>query len=297
MINNINLIDFLKEIEEITDINGCFFINVEDNFMIESTIPFKIPKEILWELCVLRNTFQQFSDGFNHGKLNELLIEGEKGYLLLYNIPPHLILLAMGSIDINLSYVKLAMIDILKNIREKVAEVGDEILKIPAKDLGMVGETIEMESSPLLPTLETLKPVRIKTVTPSPTISTSIKKESITSETITTTPIISEASEDLNIVEMINSLKNKEGKEKHVALKKIFDTLKVEINSMTGVKFSELLNLLKDAILENFGTSLSLFDISKCIPDLSKMHQALSPDAISKYQYRIDNWASRIVKL
>lgn len=137
------LIDYLNEIEKVTDLNGCFFINVKDDKVIESTIPFKVPNNILWEIGVLRDTFRQFSNGINHGALNELMIEGNKGYILLYDIPPHLLLLAMGSDEVNLSYVKLAMIDILERIRIKIADMGDEVLKIPGKKFGALGEKAE----------------------------------------------------------------------------------------------------------------------------------------------------------
>jgi predicted regulator of Ras-like GTPase activity (Roadblock/LC7/MglB family) len=141
--DNYNLTSYLNEIEKITDLNGCFFINVKDDEVIESTIPFKVPEKILWEIGVLRDTFRQFSHGINHGALNELMIEGDKGYILLYDIPPHLLLLAMGSDEVNLSYVKLAMIDILERIRSKIADMGDEILKIPGKKFGALGEKAE----------------------------------------------------------------------------------------------------------------------------------------------------------
>jgi len=265
----LNLFDMLREIEDITDLNGCFFVNAENNTVIESTIQSPIPEDILWEIGVLRDTFQKFANEVNHGETTEIMLEGDKGYVLMYNLPRPLILLTMGSYDLNLSYVKLAMIDILKRIRKRIVEIGDELLMVPTKELGAVTTRMEMVPIP---------------VTPEPII-----PEQITPEL--------EIGEDLNILTLINSLENKSDEDKHITFKKIFYALKAQIKSLSGVEFSKLLDVLKDAILTNIGTSLALFDISKHSRDISKIDQLLSPEVLKKYYERIDNWESRILKL
>ena len=95
---------------------------------------------------------------------------------------------------------------------------------------------------------------------------------------------------------MIQSIPNKPQKEKNNILKLIFETLKQELLSITGVKFAQLLDQLKDMILNNFGTSLALFDISKASREVSKITDKLQEESIKKYQNRIDNWINRMIK-
>lgn len=302
-IDDFKLINLLREIEDITDINGCFFINIENNAVIESTISFEMPETILWEISVLIDTFRQFSLGVDHGELNDLMLEGEKGYVLLYFIPPHLILMALGADDINLSYVQLAMIDILNRMRKKLLEIGDKILKVPPKT--KVELAIESKKMPTLVTaISTQRPIESISSEPK-TISTSIKTEespfpsepatiSASPEAISTPLKI--VGED-NILEMIESISNKNQKEKYLVLKTIFESLKQELKSITGTRFAELLDILKDEILNNFGTSLALFDISKAFREVIKISDKFNDEDIIKYQNRIDNWINRIVKI
>jgi len=327
IIQEYNLLGYLQEIEKVTDLNGCFFINAKDDIVIESTIPFRVPDEILWEIGVLRDTFRQFSNGINHGKLNELMIEGSKGYILLYDIPPHLLLLALGSDDMNLSYVRLAMIDILKRSREEIAKIGDNILKIPGKELGALGvkegivptlvtTTEPLETQPHPPSIEV--PPEIEAVEKEPVISQAemepIEPEPLIAEKVDIGVIKTELVESveepsfeeklptLEIVEeslegMIKSLENKELKERYQTLESIFDGLKAQLEEFTGNELSKLLEQLKDAILLNIGTSLALFDISKAEKELNKLNRKLGIAEIQQYKNRIDNWSSRIIKI
>ncbi len=315
----IHLIDYLREIEDITDLNGCFFVNVEDYTVIESTIPFYIPEEILWELSVLRDTFQQFATGFSHGTLQELTIEGDRGYIMLYNVPPHLILLAMGAQDINLNFVKLAMIDVLKNIRKEIFDMGDAVLKIPSKGFGKVGAKVEKVpekevsiskvivpepvTEPTAPELVKPEPIQ-EPVGPEITPEIEMDVETTQAQTIPPTEQVeSEAAPKIKdtakigILDLINSIEEKSSDEKYIVIKNIFSLLKEDLSVVTGSKFSEILEKLKDAILEHVGTSLALFDISRCSRDLSKNHDKFTPNEIKRYAERIDNWESRIIKL
>lgn len=324
MIHDYNLIEFLQEIEKVTDLNGCFFINAKDDIIIESTIPFRVPDEILWEIGVLRDTFRQFSNGINHGDLNELMIEGDKGYVLLYDIPPHLLLLALGSDEMNLSYVRLAMIDILKRAREKIAEIGDDILKLPGKDFGFLGEkegiaptvvgaeqpavseplvakeivTVEPIEEEPLPSVE-LEPVQveqaedIETMPKATEISPVEASIEPSTEVEAVTPEVSEES----IEDRIKSLETKDIEQRYHTLKTIFNELKSLLEQLTGNELGGLLEQLKDGILLNIGTSLALFDISKAEQELSKINRELGIAEIKEFKNRINNWASRIIKL
>ena len=97
MPSNAGIIDVLHEVEQVTSINGCFLLRAQDNAVIESTIPQKIHDDILWEIAVLRDTFQQFAQGIDHGVLNDITLEVDRGFIFVYNLPPHFILLAIGA--------------------------------------------------------------------------------------------------------------------------------------------------------------------------------------------------------
>lgn len=322
-IQDYNLIEHLQEIEKVTDLNGCFFINVKDDIVIESTIPFKVPEKILWEIGVLRDTFRQFSNGINHGDLNELMIEGSKGYILLYDIPPHLLLLALGSDEVNLSYVRLAMIDILKRIREHISQIGDDILKIPGKDFGLLGEREEK-----IPTVVASEEVAVEEPPPTPAeqpVEATVVEKEVTAPSEAISPqepeIIAAETEAPevhpveqleqptieeevpatqvsaeNLEEVISSLENLELEEKYQTLESIFNMLRDKLEKLTGSELGEILEQLKDAILLNIGTSLALFDLSKAAKELSKVQRELGMDEIQEYNNRIDNWSNRIIK-
>lgn len=335
MESEISLMEYLHEIESITDVNGCYIINVEINKVIESTVPFKIPDDILWELGVLKTTFKQFANGINQGELNDLIIEGEKGYIFLHSLPPYLILLTMGTQEINYSYYKLAMIDIMERIKERVEHLGEELLTIPPKEFGIVGGTPGVIPKPFEPKIliktdisekvsETstltssvkeppVKPAPVKiTPTETPSSPKPIEKQLIGMPIEEETPIervvqlkpIEESPAkaevpvalQVDFVALINSISSKSGKDKHIILEEIFYELKLQLNSLTHIKLSNLLELLKDAILENIGTSLALFDISKAVRDLEKEDKMLTTEEITKFRERIDNWGSRIIQ-
>jgi len=313
MIKMVELLDFLKEIEDITDINGCYFINVEESKVIKSTISYTPSEEILWEICVLRDTFRQFSSGIKHGDLMELMLEGDKGYILLYNIPPKLILLAMASEDINLSYVRLAMLDIISRVRKCVEEFGDQLLKPPEEIPVITVEKPRMRhlEEPAVTHAQKV-PVKIKApttpITPisaevetPPTPITLVSAE-VEAPATTEAPAPTEVKativmqEPKGLEDLIKSLIIETGTKRNQILENIFDEIKIKITKLKGTEISKILELLKDTILESMGTSLALFDISKCAQDLNKVNKPISPDSIKKYQERVENWATRIIK-
>lgn len=330
MRENLELLDILNEIEYITDFNGCYFINIENNSLIESTIPFDIKKDILWEICVLKETFQQFANEVKHGTLSELMLEGDKGYIFLYNMPPHLVLLAIASYETNLSYLKLAMIDILARTRERIIKLGDSVLKIPPKDYGVIGEKLPTPKKEGIPVIskpievipevsetistpiDTIEPISniIESPPPLPLEKESIEAKSDIIEPSTPTPIETEIKEPIPIntivkpikvdqnefISMINSIRDSNETEKYQILKNIFDILKKELETRTGKDISDILNHLKEIILENIGTSLALFDLSRTSTELSKIDDKLKSNDIKKYQEKIDNWSNRIIK-
>ncbi|MFW9877536.1 MAG: hypothetical protein ACFFG0_30990, partial [Candidatus Thorarchaeota archaeon] len=243
MTNMFNLYEMLHEIEDITDLNGSFFVNAENNTVIESTIHSQIPEKILWEIGVLRDTFQQFANEVNHGEITELMLEGDKGYVLLYNIPPHLILLTMASYDINLSYVKLAMIDILKRIRGKILKFGDEILRIPAAEPSIITQKVDIEPEQVIP--EQIPPEQVipehippeqvipehippeqvipEQIPPEQVIPEQIPPEQVIPEQIPPEQVIPEQAtlkletgDDLNVLMLINSLENKTSDDQYI---------------------------------------------------------------------------------
>ena len=114
-------------------------------------------------------------------------------------------------------------------------------------------------------------------------------------ETTTTLPA-SEAEEILNLSDLIKSIKQASDEEKFTILNVAFNKLKEEIVNLTGINFSEILEQLKDAILERIGTSLALFDISRTSREVNKNHNKFQPNELEKYKDRIDNWTKRIVK-
>jgi hypothetical protein len=108
------------------------------------------------------------------------------------------------------------------------------------------------------------------------------------------TPI--ELVEGKGLEDLIKSISTETGTQRNQILRKIFDELKIKITKLKGTEISKLIELLKDTILETMGTSLALFDISKCAQDLSKLNKPISPDSIKRYQERVENWATRIIK-
>ena len=137
----ISLKSELSEIENVTEVNGCFLLRAPENKIVESTIPLNINADILWEVCVLRDTFQQFSEGLEHGDLKEITLQGNKGFIFLRKLNREFILLAMAPNTVNLGYFKLAMIDIINRINQKINSLQDEEIA------EMVQNAIEAEDS------------------------------------------------------------------------------------------------------------------------------------------------------
>jgi predicted regulator of Ras-like GTPase activity (Roadblock/LC7/MglB family) len=304
------VLELLKEIENVTQINGCFLLRSLDNSIIESTIPIKIADDILWEIAVLRDTFQQFASGVKHGKLNELMLQGDKGFIFIYNLTDNFILLALGPKQINLPYYKLGMFDIIKRLQKILEESTPQLMALPSKAFAAVGEG--QESLP--------KIITVAKEIEKPTVKESVVKEEIkhiekpiaeqqvkpieTSVPANITqpvqaipkeaPVSISESGDVN--KMIADISVVKPNERNALLQKIFNTLKVQLPTLTGVQLGSSLEKLKDQILDNIGTSLALFDISKNTRDLMKIQNILPENKVSYFAERIDNWAKRIIK-
>ncbi|MEJ2278531.1 MAG: hypothetical protein P8Y70_12400, partial [Candidatus Lokiarchaeota archaeon] len=254
--------NYLVELEEITNINGCYFIDVINNKVMESTIPFEIPEEILWEICTMKDTFQHFSKGIEHGDLQELILEGDKGYILVYSVTPNVILLATGTNDLNLPYVKLAMIDLLNRIRSKMEEFDFE----PIKQQPMPVEPIEsiyknMETSEKVITSEFIK-ISENMEPPKDIETPKIMETSELSEKVTTPkiqPIKQEQKEtiitdileqeEINLEELVKTFVSEDNIDIHQTLLRIFNALKMKLNTMSKADLSNILDTLKDSIL------------------------------------------------
>ncbi|MFO8020713.1 MAG: hypothetical protein R6U96_18970 [Promethearchaeia archaeon] len=311
----VELIDFLREIETITELNGCYFVNIKEKKVIESTISHTPSEDILWEICVLRDTFRQFASGIGHGELNDLMLEGDNGYILVYHIPPNCILLALGRDDINLSYVKLAMLDILDRIKTFIRERGEEVLSPPEEAPMLEVERARTRPSSLkaqVSSKTSTRPQAGEAETPKMTAGTTTPEESIPSPqreevhvptaeeisepTSTTSEVPKEKVKAVNLEEIIDSLGDLDEEQQSETLRKIFETLKTEFKYKRGVEIAEELKILKDKILNNIGTSLALFDLSKCARKLQKIQEKIQPEEIKNYQSRVENWAQRIIK-
>jgi len=339
------IMEDLREIESVTDINGCFLLRAHDNAIIESTIPLKIHDDILWEIAVLRDTFQQFAAGIDHGNLNDITLEADRGFIFVYNLPPHFILLAMGPKQINLSNMRLGLIDIVGRIKQKIAEIGESLLTAPVKQFAAVGAE---SSIPTLVTAEAGGAKKIKTIPASsssvsaaraaaearsaaaaearikgptplksltapskpvvkPGVSTTAKPEEVPTwaaiEAEQSAAAEGAAEEELIVPSegadfpaMLASMKGKSDKEKYAILSNIFNSLKAQAKGMAGNDIANILDLMKDTILDECGTSLALFDISKNARDFKSVHEQLSPQQVLQLRERIDNWAQRIIK-
>lgn len=298
------VLELLREIESVTQINGCFLLRSLDNSIIESTIPIKIADDILWEIAVLRDTFQQFASGVKHGKLNELMLQGDKGFIFIYNLTEDFILLALGPKQINLPYYKLGMFDIIKRLQKILQESTPQLMALPSKAFAAVGEGQESLPKIITVTKEIEKPIKeetkpieqpiikeeVKPVETNIPVSVSQPVQEIPKEV----PISISESGDVN--KMISDISVVKPNERNTLLQNIFNALKVQLTTITGVQLGTSLEKLKDQILDNIGTSLALFDISKNTRDLMKIHDVLPENKVAYYAERIDNWAKRIIK-
>ena len=328
------ILEELREIENVTDINGCFLLRAIDNAIIESTIPLKIHDDILWEIAVLRDTFQQFATGIKQGTLKDITLEGERGYIFIHNLPPHFILLAMGPKQINLAYEQLGMIDIINRINNKLKITSETLLAAPPKVFAVVGEKeaipaysdggkattsrgIPIFSSTVSAAraaaearaaatesktreLITPKPLMIKTSEPvrvaTPDTTAVIPEVPSAQPPIETLPAVVEAAGSTDIPTLMQSIKDKGTKQKYEILRNVFETLKIQIKTMTGSILSGILDTLKDIILDQCGTSLALFDISRNSREFKNIKGTLVPQQVLLLRDRIDNWAQRIIK-
>ncbi len=328
MQENVTVSEELHEIENVTNINGCFLLRARDNAIIDSTLPLKIPDEILWEIAVLRDTFQQFSSGIDHGSLKNITLEGERGYIFIYNLPPQFILLAMGSKDLNLSIIQFAMLDILQRLNQKIEVLGETLLNTPAKAFAAVGEGAAIptlvtseekgkipkeipsvssarvaaqsraalaearEREPSIPVPATVTPVEQPPATVTP-----VEQPPATVTPVEQPPVVSSPVQlGVSIPETLPELKGKSQAEKNTILSAVFERLKVDIKTAKGAEVAALLEMIKDAVLDNFGTSLALFDISRNARDFKNVHAQLTPQQVLLLRDRIMNWAQRIIK-
>ncbi|MEJ2280075.1 MAG: hypothetical protein P8Y70_20350, partial [Candidatus Lokiarchaeota archaeon] len=78
---------------------------------------------------------------------------------------------------------------------------------------------------------------------------------------------------------------------------RIFNALKMKLNTMSKADLSNILDTLKDSILNKIGGSLALFDISKSVRELENDHEIMDSQQIIEYKSRINNWANRIAKV
>jgi len=320
--------DLLKEIEDVTEINGCFLLRSLDNAIIESTIPMKIPNDILWEISVLRDTFQQFSSGFDHGSMNELMLQGDKGFIFIYNLTNHFILLLLGPKEINLPNFKLGLFDIIKRFIKLLEKEGQKLLTTEQLQLAAIGEgkeilptlvmsesdlkakppVVEIKAQKVVPTAE----IKAEQVTPTAEIkaeqvipTAEIKAEQViptaeikAEQVIPTVETKVEEGPTLSIESIINSIKTLDQKSKEERLKiieDVFNFLKNQCTELKGSEIGNILLLLKDAILENLGSSLALFDITKQARELKSIDNKLIPAKVNFLQDRIKNWVERII--
>ena len=94
----------------------------------------------------------------------------------------------------------------------------------------------------------------------------------------------------------VNTLSGKIDNQKNNTLKNVFESLKTQAETTPGKIIAEILDALKDKILELVGASVALFDISRYARDLRKYSEIMPADQISQFCERIDNWSVRLVK-
>ncbi len=348
MTEEATIMEELREIENVTNLNGCFLLRAKDNAIIESTIPLKINDDILWEIAVLRETFQQFSTGMNEGQLKTLTLEGERGYIFIYNLPPNFILLEMGGKDLNLSIIQFAMLDIIQRLQQKIDTLSEILLNAPTKVFAAVGEEAAVptlvtaekkgktpkeipavssaraaaearaarveakESEPAARIPKVTPPVEQLPVTPAPVVQPPETVAPVEQLPVTPAPVVqppetvapveqppvvpAAVQPGISIAETLPDIKGKSQQQKNSLLSAVFEQLKVDIKNVTGTEVAALLEMIKDTVLENFGTSLALFDISRNARDFKNVHTQLTPQQVLMLRDRIANWVQRIIK-
>jgi predicted regulator of Ras-like GTPase activity (Roadblock/LC7/MglB family) len=307
-----NTAEFLKpeliDIEDITEINGCFLLRAVENRVIISTLPVSISQDILWEICILRDTFQQFVHGLQHGDLREITLEGDKGFVFLHKLDREFILLALAPREVNIGYVRLAMIDIKKRMNEKINSLSDEniqtilqacveadeaALKIVAAPIELAvqkpGTQIAAQATTPTAIRKPVSPAKeLKITTPTLTEKAVVVKSEVSQAIPTTLP--SESIEDL-IQKLIT---DKTASTRY--LSQIFDILRYEFMNIDGNIISAHLQKIKEAVLDVIGTSLALFDISKAAQELKNMNCKIRADNVGRYFDRLANWQQRLIK-
>lgn len=305
-----NTAEFLKpeliDIEDITEINGCFLLRAIENRVIISTLPVTISQDILWEICILRDTFQQFVQGLSHGELKEITLEGDKGFVFLHKLDREFILLALAPREVNIGYVRLAMIDIKKRMNEKINNLSDDNIQtivqacIEADEaaLKIVAAPIEIavQTPGNQPITQASKPAAIKTPSSVKEVKPTapVQVEPIAKIQVTT-PEIPQVAPEISIEELSNRMISNKS-EAPDYLGKIFDVLRFEFMNLDGNVIATHLQKVKEAVLDSIGTSLALFDISKAAQELKNTHCKIHSDSVGRYFDRLANWRQRLIK-
>ncbi|MHA1896631.1 MAG: roadblock/LC7 domain-containing protein, partial [Promethearchaeota archaeon] len=129
----LNILDELKEIEEVNGVEGALLLKLDTLTIIASTKEMDLSEDILWEIGVLRDSFGQFSRNIKHDEVLDMMLEGDNGFIFMYNLPYNYALLVLGPSDIHLGYFKLGMFDIVKRIKQKVTDYEEELIRIKKK--------------------------------------------------------------------------------------------------------------------------------------------------------------------
>jgi len=110
---------------------------------------------------------------------------------------------------------------------------------------------------------------------------------------------VEEAAEEITIESipiLLKELDQKSAEDQNKIIRQIFELLKNKCSELKGTQISDLLMQLKDVILENIGSSLALFDITKQARELKNLDILLTPSKVNYLIERIDNWVKRIIK-
>ncbi len=312
MTETLYLKPLLQEIEETTDINGCFLLKATENRIVESTILLTMSQDILWEISILRDTFQQFANEMAHGTLKEIMLEGDKGLIFLHKLSRDFILLALTPQDVNLGYLRLSMLDILDRINSKINGVSEEEInrlvahcvelelaasKITANPVPMtaqresVPQSVKTVSSPTASNVKApVNSVSVNTSSPSISSAISTPKEVLVSQSL---PAVVGG----DITSLVKSLGSKKvPSERTPILSQIFNLLKSEADSLIGSDLAKHLNLVKECILEIGGGGVVLFDISKSVRELQRLSCQFESKDAATFKARVDNWAQRLMK-
>ncbi len=120
------LSQLLRETEEITDLIGSFIISYPDGKVLATTLVGDIKVEIFNKIFDTSNAFQQFSNFLEIGTLNQFILEGANGIILIKKIVEKqsqriVFFIGMGGKNLHLPLIKIALINFSKKV--------DKILK------------------------------------------------------------------------------------------------------------------------------------------------------------------------